>query len=404
MNNKILWISLCAPYDGVAHGGGNTHNYYLKQVHQSKKFDIHLITFCEMEEYEKVKKDHDLYGINSTIIPWTHEINLANIKRKLQLINTMHNPLNQYGGATNEYYWDKIRQALCKMEKRPDIIILQWTEMVLFCDKIKNIFPKAKVVAIEEDVKFLSLKRIMENEKNFIRRMGAYIRFRKLYVKEIEKLAKCDLVITYSDKDRKLIDGHDMKKILVLAPYFQNYNLCKRSDNPSNDIMFYGAMSRRDNYESAIWFIQNVLNKLDPCIRFVVVGNKPDPKLKEYASDRVLITGYVEDVRPYFERSMCFVAPLVTGAGIKIKVLEALSSGIPVLTNDIGMEGINAEDRRDYIRCTTAEDYISAINKIMQDTMSLDAYRSNAKKFIEDNYSLDHSAAILIDSLEKILT
>ena len=138
--------------------------------------------------------------------------------------------------------------------------------------------------------------------------------------------------------------GMNEEKIQWLVPYYSNMSGCARKSN-NRDILFFGAMSRPENYLSAIWFIENVmplLNDLD--VRFVIVGSKPPEELKRFKSDRIVITGFVNDTLPYFESSMCLVAPLVLGAGIKVKILEAMSSGIPVLTNDIGIEGIEIED------------------------------------------------------------
>ena len=63
MKKEILWISLCAPYDEVPHGGGKTHNFYLKEVKKSNLFQINLITFCDLDEYEKAEQDLSGYGI-----------------------------------------------------------------------------------------------------------------------------------------------------------------------------------------------------------------------------------------------------------------------------------------------------------------------------------------------------
>lgn len=393
MKKEILWISLCAPYDDVAHGGGKTHNFYLKKLSQSKVFHINLITFCDMEEYEIAEIDLNKYKIDHTIIPWTHKICLENIKRKIQLINMMFNPLNKMGGATNEYYWDQIKRVIQRNTIVPDVIILQWTEMILFSDRIRKIFPYAKIIAIEEDVKFLASKRQIELKKGKIEKLFALKRYQKLYKKEINSLRRVDRVITYTQKDKMLLLNGGIKNITVLSPFFENYSDDVKWRGTSNDIIFYGAMSRQDNFDSAIWFINNVFTHIDDqSIRFVIIGNKPTSKLLAYANDRIVVTGYIKDVRPFFERSLCFVAPLVSGAGVKIKILEALSAGIPVITNDIGIEGINADPQQDFIYCKEASDYIDTIKKILERKIDLRRLSFNSKKMINLNYNLNKDA------------
>lgn len=402
MKKSILWISLCAPYDSVAHGGGKTHNYYLKKVFNSGKFNIDLITFCDLEEYDKAEKDLSYYGINHEIIPWVHDISISTIKRKIQLLDMLHNPFNKFGGATNEYYWDKIKETIKRNKYVPDIIILQWTEIVLFADRIKKLFPDAKIVAIEEDVKFLANERQIKISDNKIIKSFNLLKYKTLYNKEINELKLVDYIITYSKKDENLLTEGGISNIMVVSPFFENYTICIRTEKP-DDIIFYGAMSRKDNYESAIWFINNVLFKVsDKEIKFIVVGSKPVEKLKKYSSERVIITGFVDSVAPFFENGLVLVAPLISGAGIKIKILEALSAGIPVVTNNIGIEGINAKAGRDYIHCENADEYIKIINDIKSKKIDLTSYSQNSRNFIRTNYNLENDADRIIKALERL--
>lgn len=396
---SILWISLCAPYDRVAHGGGKTHNFYLKQISASEKFHIHLITFCQMDEYKIAEEDLSEYGIEHTLIPWTHKVNIQNIKRKIQLVDAEKNPLNRYGGGTNLYYWDQIKQCIDNLNFEPTIIVLQWTEIVLFAEKIKKRFPTCKVVAIEEDVKFLANQRKIALVKNGFQRWIATKKYNQLKKKELKSLKNVDIIITYSEKDKKLLTQENLDNVITVAPYFEDFSECVYYGD-KKDIIFYGAMSRQDNYDSAIWFIENVFNKIhDKDLRFVVVGSKPVDKLKSYANKRIIVTGFVDSVKPFFEHSLCLVAPLISGAGIKIKILEALSAGMPVITNNIGIEGISACDGVDYIHCESASEYRDTIRKVLDGKINLSKFSSNSSHFIQNNYDLYSDADRLLELL-----
>ena len=176
----------------------------------------------------------------------------------------------------------------------------------------------------------------------------------------------------------------------------------KRNSN-NRDILFFGAMSRKENYLSAKWFVENVLPRLsDLDIRFVILGGNPPDFIKEYESQRVHITGFVDSIDSYFSDSLCFVAPLLLGAGIKIKVLEALSSGIPVLTNDIGIEGIPAQDGREFYRCLSAEDYEHRIRQIYDHNFNEIDMEQNAKYFVEREFSYESFSKIYRDKIETM--
>ena len=80
------------------------------------------------------------------------------------------------------------------------------------------------------------------------------------------------------------------------------------------------------------------------------------------------------------------MAPLILGAGIKVKILEAMYSGIPVLTNDIGIEGIEAEDKKDYYHCVTAEEYEKVIRTIYSTESSVNGKEKIVKEFNLDTF------------------
>ena len=88
---------------------------------------------------------------------------------------------------------------------------------------------------------------------------------------------------------------------------------------------------------------------------------------------------------------MCIVAPLVLGAGIKIKVLEALSAGMPVLTNDIGIEGIPAQNGKEYIHCNEPNEYAKYIKQLHENRNLARKFSRNASSFIMSHYDLKQS-------------
>ena len=206
---------------------------------------------------------------------------------------------------------------------------------------------------------------------------------------ELTALDNVDVIMPQSIKDKeRLIDvGVDKNKIYVNIPFYKLMNDVARNDIKCQ-ILFWGAMYRQENYEAALWFIDNVLPSLNSDIKFIVAGNKPPKILEEKKSERVVVTGYVEDVSQYFSTSMCFVAPLKNGAGIKVKVLEALSSGIPVLTNDVGIEGIPAINGEHYFHCNDAKNYIKIIDDLYKHKINTKSLSEKQKDFIKKNFNL----------------
>lgn len=377
------------PYNTVRHAGGKTFNYYVNSISKDQAKRIKIIGLCKTEERKEIRS----IGDNVELIPvTTMGTLLLNIKRVVFDItgNVLH--LNKCDTSFFKYHY--IMQAVDKLDFAPDVIVLEWTNMVLLCEIVKKRFPNARIVASEHDVTYLGLER---------KKIGAK-KLAKAKKAELDALTLCDVVMPHNIKDRDLLirDGIDPAKIHVIVPYFHNMSQIQRK-NINNDILFWGAMYRPENYEAAIWFIEKVMPLLsDLPVRFVVAGNRPPEQLKKYASERVMITGFVEDETPYFESSMCFVSPLLTGAGIKVKVIEALSAGIPILTNTIGIEGIPAVDGESYFHCETKEQYASVIRKIYGREIDLIDLQQKQHKVIEHHFNLEKSAEAYIRMIENL--
>ena len=393
----LLIISAFVPYKSVGHAGGKTHYYYLKKY--SDAFNVRLITFAENSELEKAKNDLNQLNISYSIIE-----RKATKKEKLLNLESTYSPFNRNCRmVSNTDQSDVLKKIKELKENRysPDIVVLEWTQMLLACRKIKKYFPNAKIVASEHDVSFLSFERKYLNS-NGLKRIVHRIEYKSLYSKELKALKSIDLILTQNEKDKGLLikNGINDSVIHVIVPYYSHLKSSGKR-NKSNNLLFFGAMYRPENYQSAIWFIENVFSKLHGFI-FVILGGNPHPVLEKYKSEKIKVTGFVDDIQPYFDEALCFVSPLVSGAGIKVKVLEAFTSGIPVLTNLIGIEGIPAKDGHDYIHCEKPEDYVSSILELANDLSKCETIGNNGKEFIEHCFDMESSAIELINKINYL--
>ncbi|GAB6189630.1 hypothetical protein JCM30566_13710 [Marinitoga arctica] len=402
MKIKILWISPFGIHDKVSHAGGQTFNYYFKKFYNDGKFEMSYIIsnfYGENEnlmekEYSnaknfsyKIEKSFFHKGkyflknriLRRIIMLKKSEFWITSFSIKDILIKSLHN-------AASDGY-------------NPDIIILDWTQIVLLIDEVRRIFPNSKIIASEQDVSYLGFYRKIELYKKkykFINIEKIYENFRK---KEIETLNKVDLIVVYNKKDYDLLIENDElkdKKIKVITPYYNRYYFNKKIVK-KDGILFFGAMSRMENFTAVEWFIKNVWKnipeKLKENLKFYVVGSGISNKfINKYKNDKTIIfTGYIPDPSKYFERSVCMVVPLIYGAGIKIKVLEGMNAGLPVLTNHIGIEGIPAEHGVSYIHCERSEEYINGIIKLYNDTNLREKIGKNAKEFMMEKFDLNKS-------------
>lgn len=399
---KLLWISPYVPYDKVIHAGGKTHNYYVKYFHKSKLFDIHLVTLAQ--KYQKKLIDLDKYGI-SYQIAFEDGIFLKNVYRVLYNINSVFNRKHRLCQTILSYQYHQLERMIKQYARNdtPDIVIMQWTGAAFLLPFVQNLFPKAYTVIIEEDVSFLGYERKYKETVKKTRREKYRELYDRLKKRELNLLDKCSLVVVNNDKDYELLRDNDIseKKIYVAAPYYDDYSQVQRNEILPK-IIFYGVMSREENHKAALWMIEKVMSKLeDTDICFEIIGNNPREELKQLSNDKICVRGYVEDIADCFAHCLCMAVPLQLGAGIKVKILEGMSAGVPILTNSIGIEGIPAKAGEEFYYCETPEEYVIIIRKLYESELDRNRISYAAKQFIQNTYNIDKRLDGLIERIQQ---
>ncbi len=158
----------------------------------------------------------------------------------------------------------------------------------------------------------------------------------------------CTWILVPSTKDAALVRGDaPTADVGVLPLHFDHYGtIVERPAGPPWRLLFWGAMGREENATAARWLVREMLPRLRADagrFQLTLLGSNPPADLQEAAAPDLEVPGFVTEPAPWFDRAHLAVLPLFEGAGVKVKVLECLAAGIPVLTTEIGAEGIAAE-------------------------------------------------------------
>lgn len=177
-------------------------------------------------------------------------------------------------------------------------------------------------------------------------------------------------------------------------------------------MVFTGMMGYVPNYDGMLHFLEQsmpIIRARFPDAEVHVVGKNPPRALRERSGGGVTVTGFVEDVRPYVYASGVYIVPLRMGGGTRLKVLEALSAGIPVVTTPIGCEGIDVEDGVHVLIREDPEAFAGAVIDLMTDPDLGRRLIENGRRLIEEVYDWRHIGArmdaafreLLLNRLEK---
>lgn len=158
-------------------------------------------------------------------------------------------------------------------------------------------------------------------------------------------------------------------------------------------IVFTGAMDYWPNVDAAVWFASEVLPRLrqkHPDVRFYIVGRSPTTAVQALANDSAtIVTGTVDDVRPYLKYARVVVAPLRIARGIQNKVLEAMAMARPVIASTACAGPIAAERGSELLAAEIPDDYLSHIDSLLTDPARADAIGQASRQRILTSYSWD---------------
>jgi len=196
-------------------------------------------------------------------------------------------------------------------------------------------------------------------------------------------------VVSELERD-KLVKRAPEAEIQVIPNGVDTAAFARRDTSSSPpSLLFVGSMDYHANSEAVLWFCHEIWPKIAaefPSLHFKIVGRNPPPSVKALAADRIIVTGTVEDVRPYYHEAFSVVVPLRVGGGTRLKILEAMAAGVPVISTRLGAEGIAAEDGKQILLADTPADMASAIRALLNEPSLASSLRDSARTLVETRY------------------
>ena len=160
-----------------------------------------------------------------------------------------------------------------------------------------------------------------------------------------------------------------------------------------------GRMDYHANIDAAVYFVKTtwpLIHARRPELRLVIVGAQPPEQVRALASDSVVVTGTVEDVRPYYHSALISVVPLRVGGGTRLKVLEAMAAGTPVVSTTLGAEGLAVTHGKDILIADTPEAMAEAVVTMQPDSSQRQELVGNARRLVQTLYDWNVVGEILL--------
>lgn len=169
-------------------------------------------------------------------------------------------------------------------------------------------------------------------------------------------------------------------------------------------LIFTGSFNYYPNYEAMLWFQEKVLPQIRsqyPTVELTITGDHGNRSLP--SSSNIVMTGFVEDVRPLIARSWISVVPILSGGGTRLKILEAMALHVPVVTTRKGAEGLKVNHETNILIADTASEFADNIIRLLNDAETRQRLADNAYQLILDEYEWSVVMPRYINLVEKII-
>lgn len=330
---KCIFLSAHLPTLNIPVAGQKIAYNNLKNI--SEKYDVILISF--INDIEIKYFDSSMYSMCYK----THFFRISKQDRIKSILLKPYCPVR-----VSPRYSPEIVALLKKYLQDFSIELFhsEYTAVMSYVDLFPNNVNKE---VVEHDIVYQSFERYCQNKK-FPIKLFYCLESKKQKKWELEKLHKFNNIIVLNDKDKKLLENEKIENINVIFPKVDDwcFNISRDKIEPFS-ILFLGAMNRFENQDAILWFVEMMLPNIEnkyPNVKLYIVGGNPPDKIKKLATKNIEVTGFVDSLERYFEKSHVAIVPLRYGAGVKIKTLETIASKIPTVATEIGAEGIPTDE------------------------------------------------------------
>ncbi len=342
---NILWVK-SGPLFPLDSGGKKRTHAMLEEISRRH----HVTYLALLADGQKLHPDEEAapYAAEKVWLPW-RETAKRTWRFHADLLRNL--AFSSYPYALEKYRSQAMMDWLVTeaVGDRFDLIIC---DFLTPAPNFLHLESKAPLILFQHNMEAMIWKRLAESSPNPLGKLYLWDQFRR-FSKWEEKLSGLfDGVITVSEEDSRYArENYRLENVRghVATGVDVNYFAPRKEIRSGSDVIgFLGSMDWLANIKAVEFFVAEaypVIKRAIPDVRFMVIGRNPPESIRNLAAhdDSITVTGSVDDVRPYLKMCDLMVVPLLAGGGTRIKILEAMAMGVPVVSTTIGAEGLGLE-------------------------------------------------------------
>ena len=268
--------------------------------------------------------------------------------------------------------------------------------------KVRETAPKARVIMNNADLHFLRTLRaaLAGNDAESLAKVPEIRR------QELDAMHKVDLVLSYNEVEHSVIQSHtDVALNVMKCPWVVECPGTVPSRDHRAGMSFLGSFNHHPNLEGIVWFSKEVMPLFETGqkgVSLTIYGSGMRDEVKRLKTEIIDPVGFIEEAADAYDRHLVFVAPLLSGAGIKGKVLMALAHGTPCVLSPMAAEGIGLRDGFDCIIAERPADWHRAVLNLINDAGLWTSVSQNGRALAKSHFSFGRAREQMRQAFEAV--
>ncbi|MEZ5014766.1 MAG: glycosyltransferase [Chitinophagales bacterium] len=392
---KVLHITIHLPFP--TNHGASLFNSYKLVTWLNAHHDLHFACFLKGDDV----KYADAFLADTGITNYYFEpLNIERSGKNLILSYLKGMTINMFRN-----YSEKMKQHIASIADQYDVIVAEHYEVMQYVPKSF----KGKVVFRTHNAEYLIWSRYAEVETNPVKKMVIRMEAARIKKWELRYVREADIVlggtndnaehepdpVKRKEKFRDYLHIGDDTQISLPIPEY---------DKLDNALLYVGTLTWEANIEGLVWFVEgcwDALRQKFPELTLYIVGKSPDQRLVDLAAKYpgIKVTGFVEDLEEYFTKCKVNVIPLRFGSGMKVKTINGLCRGLPIVTTTIGAEGLQVTDGKDIFISDDLATFADKIALLLQDKTTWEAIARESKITARTHYTWESLYKVLEENI-----
>ncbi|MCC8411158.1 glycosyltransferase family 4 protein [Mucilaginibacter sp. UR6-1] len=289
-----------------------------------------------------------------------------------------------------------------------DIVQFEGLFVTPYLNTVKK-HSKAKILYRAHNIEHQVWQRIAQRKADPFKKIYLLLLAKRIKAFEINQLSRFDGIIAFTDQDKNAMIGYGTKapvEILPISIELNKYQPCtEKTEFPS--LFFLGSLGWMPNLEGIEWFIDNFhadLTEGDLRVRFYLAGNDIPETFDDYeVPGKIYIQGEVDDALEFVNSKAIMIVPLLSGGGMRVKIVEGMAMQKCIISTSLGAEGIDYTHGQNIIIANTRTEFFNAIKRCIADEHYCRRIGENARQLVEERHNVTAVTTRLIGYYSQLL-